>query len=76
MNYNNFKASFINKPQLKGKTMEEKICLSTKRKVANDSGSVSFKCPKCLDYEIVRSTHARSNAIKYTCPKCGFEGPN
>jgi Zn-ribbon RNA-binding protein len=56
--------------------MTEKICLSTKRKVANDPGSVSFMCPNCLKYEIVRSSHARSNAIKYKCPNCGFEGPN
>jgi len=56
--------------------MEVKKCISTNKRVDNDPGSISFKCPKCGDFEIVRSTYARQNAIKYTCPSCGFVGPN
>ena len=55
---------------------QEKKCSSCKIKVANDKGGVSFKCPGCNEYEIVRCSGCRSNAIKYKCPNCGFEGPN
>ncbi len=55
--------------------MEEKKCSSCKRKVVNDKGSVTFKCPQCTDVEIVRCTECRANAVKYNCG-CGFEGPN
>jgi len=56
--------------------MEEKICSSCKKKVANDKGSVCFICPNCNKFEIVRCTNCRSNATKYTCSECGFVGPN
>ncbi|MCC7574179.1 DUF1610 domain-containing protein [Candidatus Woesearchaeota archaeon] len=56
--------------------MVEKKCLSLNISVTNDRGSVSFMCPNCGDYEIVRSSKARKIASKYTCPKCGFVGPN
>ncbi|MBI2662048.1 RNA-binding protein [Candidatus Woesearchaeota archaeon] len=56
--------------------MEGKICISCKKKVANNPGSVTFKCPSCTKYDIVRCTYCRTNAIKYTCPGCGFIGPN
>ncbi|MBU0456708.1 MAG: zinc finger domain-containing protein [Nanoarchaeota archaeon] len=56
--------------------MEAKVCISTKKRIDNDSGAVSFKCPNCGNYEIVRSSYARENAIKYTCPSCDFTGPN
>ena len=54
----------------------EKKCLSLNISITNDRGAVSFKCPNCGDYEIVRSTKARKIAATYTCPKCGFVGPN
>lgn len=56
--------------------MEEKKCLSMNTRLTNDKGSVSFMCPSCGDYEIVRSKKARQIVAKYTCPKCGFTGPN
>ncbi|MEW5896375.1 MAG: zinc finger domain-containing protein [Nanoarchaeota archaeon] len=56
--------------------MEARRCISTKKKIDNDPGAVTFKCPRCSDYEISRSTYARKNAIKYSCPRCGFTGPN
>jgi Zn-ribbon RNA-binding protein len=56
--------------------MEGKICSSCKRRVVNDKGSVSFKCPKCNQFEIVRCTNCRSNATQYTCANCEFVGPN
>ncbi|MBT3298070.1 RNA-binding protein [archaeon] len=56
--------------------MEAKTCISTKKRIDNDIGSVSFMCPSCGKFEIVRSSFARKNAMKYTCPNCGFTGPN
>jgi len=54
----------------------EKKCITFKTSLANEQGSVCFKCPKCSDYEITRSVKAREISAKYVCPKCGFEGPN
>ncbi|MBU0469903.1 MAG: RNA-binding protein [Nanoarchaeota archaeon] len=56
--------------------MEAKLCSSTKKRIDNDSGAVKFLCPNCSKHEIVRSTFARQNAIKYVCPACEFTGPN
>ena len=56
--------------------MEGKGCSSCKKKIVNDKGNVSFKCPKCAKQEIVRCSNCRSNAVKYKCPECSFEGPN
>lgn len=56
--------------------METKKCLATNVSITNDRGSVIFMCPKCKEYEIVRSRAARQTVAKYTCPKCGFVGPN
>jgi predicted RNA-binding Zn-ribbon protein involved in translation (DUF1610 family) len=56
--------------------MEGKTCSSCKKKVVNDPGCVNFRCPKCDQYEIVRCANCRSNAVKYKCPSCEFEGPN
>jgi predicted RNA-binding Zn-ribbon protein involved in translation (DUF1610 family) len=56
--------------------MEEKTCNSCKKKSVNDKGTVSFSCPQCSEFEIVRCTNCRSNASKYTCASCGFKGPN
>jgi len=41
-----------------------------------ETGSVTFKCPKCGKSTIVRSKHDRQIAAKYVCSECGFEGPN
>jgi len=54
----------------------KKKCLATNTRITNDKGAVTFACPKCGDFEIVRSRHARQIVAKYTCPKCGFTGPN
>ena len=56
--------------------MEAVKCVSTHARIANEKGSVRFTCPKCGEYEIVRSLLARKNATPYTCPNCGFNGPN
>ena len=56
--------------------MEEKICVACKKRVTNDLGSVTFDCPKCGEYKILRCTTCRRNATKYTCANCGFQGPN
>ena len=56
--------------------MENKECISCKKKVVNDAGSVEFPCPKCTSFKLVRCSNCRKNAIKYKCPSCEFEGPN
>jgi len=50
-------------------------CISSGKPITNDGSSVNFPCPGC-GYKICRSTHARKIGAKYTCPSCGFEGPN
>ena len=54
----------------------EQVCISTQKSIVNDPGAVVFVCPQCSKHKIVRSTYARKNAIGYTCPACGFTGPN
>jgi len=56
--------------------MKQLKCSATKKELVNDRGSVIFKCPNCLKADIVRSHKCRILATKYTCPNCGFEGPN
>ncbi len=56
--------------------MEAKKSTATGTSVVNDKGSVSFPCPACGEAEIVRTKSERQNVVKYTCPKCGFTGPN
>ncbi|PIY60517.1 RNA-binding protein [Candidatus Woesearchaeota archaeon CG_4_10_14_0_8_um_filter_47_5] len=52
------------------------VCISTNKPITNALGSVQFPCPKCSNYTIVRSPDARKRATLYTCPQCGFTGPN
>jgi Zn-ribbon RNA-binding protein len=51
-------------------------CISCKRDITNDPGSVIFKCPGCNKTEIIRCSKCRKIAAKYTCHECGFIGPN
>ncbi len=51
-------------------------CLASNREITNDTGAVTFKCPNCLKGVIVRSKNAREIVAPYTCPACGFRGPN
>lgn len=44
--------------------------------VANTAGSVSFTCPNCEQEQILRTRNEREIVAKYTCPNCGFTGPN
>ncbi|MFH1589358.1 MAG: zinc finger domain-containing protein [archaeon] len=44
--------------------------------MTNEFGSVTFLCPKCGKYEIKRTKNERQIVRKYTCPGCGFTGPN
>ena len=54
-----------------------KVCMSCKKRITNQGGGVAdFKCPSCLQFQIIRCRHCRENASKYTCPNCGFSGPN
>lgn len=56
--------------------MTAKICTSCKIRVTNLPGTVTFPCPKCAKEQILRCPHCRKTSVKYTCPKCGFIGPN
>ncbi|HII16860.1 TPA: RNA-binding protein [Candidatus Woesearchaeota archaeon] len=57
--------------------MEHKpVCISSKRRITNDTGAVQFPCPSCGKETIVRSKQAREIVAPYTCPSCGFTGPN
>lgn len=47
-----------------------------KQGLTNDVGGVKFKCPNCLKETISRTGNERQIVTKYTCPSCGFEGPN
>ncbi len=51
-------------------------CSASKEELSNNKGSVVFKCPKCVQADITRSFHSRELGTRYTCPQCGFEGPN
>lgn len=56
---------------------EKKLdCVSCKKRITNDIGNVKFKCPKCKKGDIVRCRSCREIVAKYTCPECGFTGPN
>ena len=56
--------------------MSEKTCTACKVRITNMLGAVTFPCPKCKKVEIIRCPHCRKTGIKYTCPACGFIGPN
>ncbi len=49
---------------------------ATDTPLTNDIGSTSFPCPNCGKQTIYRSRKSREIVIKYTCPECGFVGPN
>ncbi|AJF61329.1 TPA: RNA-binding protein [Candidatus Woesearchaeota archaeon] len=51
-------------------------CLTCKTKITNLKGTARFKCPSCGKYEIIRCPSCRTIVAKYTCPECGFIGPN
>lgn len=54
---------------------EIKKCTTFNTPLTNDKGSTIFPCPSC-GHEICRSKNAREIVAKYTCPECGFVGPN
>lgn len=56
--------------------MADNVCSSCKSRILNIDESTRFKCPKCGETEIVRCAYCRKIAARYTCSKCGFEGPN
>lgn len=58
--------------------MDAKINYDTATGVAltNDTGATSFPCPSCAKTTIYRTKNSREICVKYTCPGCGFVGPN
>jgi len=46
------------------------------RNVTNETGAARFLCPNCGKAEILRTKNERQIVTKYTCPECGFVGPN
>lgn len=55
---------------------EEPICTSCKKRITNLEGTTRFSCPQCTKHEVIRCGHCRTTVAKYTCPGCGFVGPN
>jgi len=56
--------------------VEIKKCTSCSKVLTNGQGSTIFVCPKCGKQEIIRCRKCREIVVKYTCPSCGFVGPN
>lgn len=56
--------------------MDKKTCSSCQVECTNLIGTVSFKCPECGKSKIVRCPKCRKTVAQYTCPDCGFVGPN
>lgn len=69
-------ASFIKSPLFLQSVEEPKKCITSNVSIMNNRGAVMFMCPACGKHEIVRTSHMRKLSAKYTCPECGFEGPN
>ncbi len=55
---------------------QPRTCISCHMALTNNVGNVSFPCPNCAKHEIIRCKHCREIVAGYTCPACGFEGPN
>ena len=55
---------------------EKLVSTASKENITNSEGTAIFPCPKCGKAKIVRTKHERTIAAKYTCPECGFTGPN
>ncbi|MBI1970826.1 RNA-binding protein [Candidatus Woesearchaeota archaeon] len=51
-------------------------CSSCKKRVSAKVGTTTFSCPQCGKHTIVRCGSCRRIVAKYSCPGCGFEGPN
>lgn len=51
-------------------------CISCKKQIVNQQASTVFDCPSCGNAPIIRCGHCRTIVAKYTCPQCGFTGPN
>ena len=56
-------------------TVSMPVCTSCGKLVRPDEKAVTFYCPKCGRYEIIRCKKCRSMSVPYTCPACGFTGP-
>jgi len=39
-----------------------------------EQGYTTFKCPECKEI-IGRCNNCREQSVRYTCMKCGFQGP-
>ncbi|MCK5452262.1 MAG: RNA-binding protein [Candidatus Aenigmarchaeota archaeon] len=50
-------------------------CISCGKDVSKGINFSKFKCPKCLEAEIVRCDRCKLLVNQYKCPKCGFVGP-
>jgi predicted RNA-binding Zn-ribbon protein involved in translation (DUF1610 family) len=51
------------------------ICSSCNKKIPIGENYSRFKCPNCLEVEIIRCKTCKSRIVEYICPKCGFRGP-
>ena len=41
----------------------------------DDYGAVTFNCPRCGEFKIIRSGKDRNFGNKYVCHNCDFIGP-
>ena len=55
--------------KLESSTSSNKVVFPT------DYGSVSFNCPQCGEFRIIRSGLDRKLGNKYVCHNCNFVGP-
>jgi len=56
--------------------MKKEACISCGKETINMRGTARFLCPNCSKTEMIRCSHCREVAAKYTCSSCGFLGPN
>ncbi len=50
-------------------------CSSCGVEVSAKKNFVRFKCPSCLETEIVRCFNCKTSSQKFECGKCKFVGP-
>lgn len=50
-------------------------CTSCNTNLLSEDNFTKFKCPSCLESDIVRCAKCRLRSNVYACGKCGFKGP-
>lgn len=50
-------------------------CGTCRIRLIGQENFVKFPCPSCGEFTVVRCSRCKRLSNRYTCPKCGFEGP-